>query len=619
VPAAEAAFLDTGVMVDPAMGTTTGYTVAGIDVFGRWSGWAVTSHTAAPPAVARPGLEEVRFALAAGATSGVPGDLVVDVTWDWTFRSPDRIELSGCFLPAPDQPLPATIPAGWQRVPGGTTGAVVVVRFDAAGNATLTAPAGGNVTPVAIPAPDPPLTAGAPARDLRRYRVRVSGMQPAFPVSGIVSYAVAARGAERVRPALLSDPAGPLAGELRDPAPPAQPALPPGIQWTALPDPSSVARGVLRWPAVPGATGYVVWEAGETALLQAAAPAAAAPSPAVPVLTRATTLRAAVAAAPERSLRAFTRLTPRAVTGTSLEVDLPGRADTMTAYRVSAVSTQGVESGRSSGLALFAVPRRAVPGIPRLTARAVRDTTGPGVAVEVAAGPGPVPAAFRVHRVNRESAARSAGEMGPPVLTLRAGDAGVVVTTETLSDGTVLIRLAAVDRTVAPRWDPYHYRAVAVAVADVPAGVLAGESAPSGTWSVVVPPALPPGAGLTVRTGAAGRVVDLVTDLSPRPTPAGTARVALARLEQSGPGAPARVPVADVAIADLPAGTLDPAVAPMADTPLVVRSAVTATSVTMSFWVPPSATGVTAESALATVTDPLARSSSAAATLEAGP
>jgi hypothetical protein len=621
-PALEAAFLDTGVMVDPAAGTVTPYTVAAIDVFGRWSPWAAVTHTAAPPPVQRPGLEEARFVAAAGATGGLPGDLVVDVTWDWTSRRPDRIELSGCYVVPSPTPLPMTIPSGWQRAPGGVTGAVVTISFDPSGAATLTAPAGGVVTPVALPAPDPPLTGGLPARDLRRYRVRVAGMQPAFAaVGGVLGYAVTARGAERVRPVLLSDAVGPVAAELRDPTPPPQPALPPGIQWTALPDPSGVARGVLQWPAVAGAVGYVVWEAGETALLHAVAPGATPPTPSQPILTRATALRAAVAAAPERSLRAFSRLTPSAITATRLEVSLAGRSDTMQAYRVSAVSAQGMESSRSAGLALFAVPRRAVPGTPQLTARAIRDATGPGVAVEVVAGPGPMPASFRIHRVNRESAARNTGEMGPPALTLAPGMAGVTETTQTLPDGTVLTRLSAVDRGVSPRWAPYHYRAVAVGRSVPASGVLAGESSPSGTWGVVLAPALPPTASLTVRTGAAGRVVDLTTDLPAAPTPAGEARTALTVLEQLGSApSPRRSLVADVAVHELPDGTLDPATTPAAGAPLVVRSAGgTAGTVVVSWWLPPRATGVTAEDVLVTATDPLDRSSSGAATLGATP
>src|SRR5690606_12417010 len=118
------------------------------------------------------------------------------------------------------------------------------------------------------------------------------------------------------------------------------------------------------------------------------------------------------APAQARSLAAFTRLHERLIPGTELEIDLPGSADALFAYRVSAVSASQVESARSASITLVAVPHRVVPGRPQLRTRTVDG----GVEVLVLPGPGPAPADWRVHRVRRAGLAVGVGTMGPPVL-----------------------------------------------------------------------------------------------------------------------------------------------------------------------------------------------------------
>ena len=211
------------------------------------------------------------------------------------------------------------------------------------------------------------------------------------------------------------------------------------------------------------------------------------------------------------SLSTFTRLNERPQTATSVELELPGSADTLYVYRLSSITPQNVESARSSDMVLVGVPRLEQPW----------DAP--------ARGP------FRRRRRARWSSRRPRGRgrrrigwpstgcgprcwprsstpwdrPGPPrrsppwprsrsrrwVARQREPATGV-------TDG------------VTPDWRPYVYRVVALG-RDLPDdGIRAGRSPASAAASVVVPPPLPPTvSALTVTRNGSATLLSFTTDL----------------------------------------------------------------------------------------------------------
>jgi hypothetical protein len=192
-----------------------------------------------------------------------------------------------------------------------------------------------------------------------------------------VAYAVFARAAERIRATELSAPVGPLITRFPDPIPPVEPVLPVDLRWTALPDAAGRARAVLAWPPPRTPPVHRGGKATESALRHAVDPALPEPAASTSVFERATVLTQLVTAfiTPDsvtraaRSMSGFARLNTDLIRTNQVELELPGRADAIFAYRISSVSTANIESPRSNSVALFAVPRRNQPGQPRLMLR----------------------------------------------------------------------------------------------------------------------------------------------------------------------------------------------------------------------------------------------------------
>jgi hypothetical protein len=471
----------------------------------------------------------------------------------------------GTFVVPPSAVPPATAPAGVPFGPGGP----VVVRFNAAGAPSLSSGHAGSVVEVPANPPD---------AERRRYKVTLDGVRCDYTAASEVAFAVWARGAEKVRPTVAGPVTGPRVARAPDPIPPDPPALPAiDLIWTALPDATGRARAVLRWSAVPNAVGYVVWQATEAALRQAVDPAAAAPAATVTMLARAGALRQLVtrnAASQARSLIAFTRLVERQITETQLEVVLPGSADSLFAYRVSAITAANLESARSSSVALVAVPRRIIPPCPRLLLRSAPT----GIEVIASLGREPVPAGYRVHRVRREELAAEVGMMGPPVIG--AGVSGWHNASVPRSPrSSVQDRGQTYTDPVPASWYPYHYRVVAVGVADAPNGGLPGESEPSAVASAVRTPTAPPVLDLvSVSANATNRLLRFRTDLPIRLSPVGRAPLSVLRVAAPAPGARLeRTPVLSVGPEEVAQGQLSllqaPSAAQLAAMPDIRRSA----------------------------------------------
>jgi hypothetical protein len=539
---ARTAFVDPVAPRPLSASATSRYAVAGLDVFGRWSSWASAPHTVSAPAVTAPGLHSVAFVSEVAPTdrAAVPYVVEIELSWDWTDRTPDRVELVGVFHAPDAAPPPAAAIAGVQLSPGGAAGVPLVLKFN---GATLEASVASTHSATVVmldDAPEPPdPTAPPPPPEhvpvVKRYRVRLTGATGNFLASGKLAYSMYAHGAEAVRAGELSAWVAPRRALVNDPMPPAQPVLSADLRWTALPDATGRARGRLAWSAIAHADGYVVWEATEASLRRAIDPVAPDPDPAATPRQRADALIAGMAAvdagARARVNATFRRLNTSTLDATSLEVELPGEADTLFAYRVSAVNSSQVESTRSDGAIFFAVPRRRRPGQPVLIARA--SASPAGVRLIALPGPGAPPAGYRVHRARDPVLAGDPGTMGPPVIAPGAPWTPVTVTAIDPSapsdDG-----LAIVDAVV-ESWYPYYYRAIALGESDPANGVYAAASEPSAVQRAQRPPSAPPFLEAAGFPGnATNRVLSFRADLPVRPTALGQARIELYRVELSG-------------------------------------------------------------------------------------
>ena len=78
----------------------TRYLASGIDVFGQWSAWTEADITLSAAPVVQPGLRNVSFVLGELPASGetILAQLVVEVIWDWTDRSPASVRIIGDLL-----------------------------------------------------------------------------------------------------------------------------------------------------------------------------------------------------------------------------------------------------------------------------------------------------------------------------------------------------------------------------------------------------------------------------------------------------------------------------------------------------------------------------------------
>jgi hypothetical protein len=533
-------FTDTAALLPVDGSHVTRYLAAGLDVFGLWSDWRAASVTLNAKPVQRPGLRDMQWIMHPDLASGpnghiVPSDLQIDFVWDWQDRSPHSIRFTGQFIPA-KTPLTAPFPGKFPLTSGNTMGNPIVVEFHygAANPATVDRR---TIVPVLVSGPPGSVallseTPPDPNSHLVQYRLVVSGIMLDFSVANDLFCAVYADATESLRPAIFSviqNPGEKPNGRVvaaADPLPPVVHFTPPAISWTALPDATGRARGLLQWTPDPKAAGYIVWEGTESALLhQLGAPD---PDPAASLVARGGTLKTLLASNFEVSLQGFSRLNEKPIPGAQAEIDLPGSATTLYAFRVSAVTAKNVEASRSTAVAVFGVPQRMVPGQPRLL---LRRPKLPQTGIQVIALPvetGVLPDGYIVRRVRNAALAGEAGLMGPPKITANAAGWTPFDSTP-LRGGTTSHGKAILDTAATPSWYPYYYRVSALGPDDPANGRYRGESLPSLVQAEYALPSGPPmlqAAPLKVVFNTLFEFV-ITTDLPWKPSPIGRALIEL--------------------------------------------------------------------------------------------
>jgi len=528
----------------PLDGTaTTRYLAAAIDVFGRFSAWSEADVSLSAAPIAQPGLRDLSFVLGDLPDSGmsVSSELVIEVMWDWTDRSPGAIRITGEFVASSASLGPAYL-SGLAMSNAGAVGAPLLLVWDYGGaNPATVAPDS------VLPTIDSGHTgtvelitdaSGASAGEVMQYRVTLQGVTLDFSAERELALAVYVTATESIRAGEWSNPQMPGApgftGQIvraLNPFPPALEFTPPAIDWTALPDAYNRARGILEWTSDPSAAGYMVWESTEGALLQLLSPGSPNPDPTASLVARGAALKALVAGEYEGSLQSFSRLNTDPIVGSRTEIELPGDASALYAYMVSAVSPQGVEAPRAPQIAVFGVPRRMVPGQPRLILRELPIGSSGIQVIGLPVETGVTPAGYRVLRVRSQALAGEAGLMGPAKIA--ESDPGWTPYTDVpLHGGTTSSGQSVIDTAATASWYPYYYRIVAVGPDDPANGEHSGDSPPSAVqFAYCLPPEAPALAAGSPAFGSGAALLVASIDLPIPPSPLASSLVELLHAE----------------------------------------------------------------------------------------
>ncbi|MCX7304302.1 MAG: hypothetical protein NTV73_08175 [Hyphomicrobiales bacterium] len=377
------------------------YAVAGQDLFGRWSDWREVEHTVPPEVPHAPKILSVRID---------DGLLVVDFAWDWSDRSPEFIELAGVWTDAPGSVLASV------RVKYGGGDEGVCADGSVRALAQDRNPCGWGAEQDKNPS--------EPGTRFYRW-----GTRQTIDLSGKASREFGVRGRGQKHLHFLFDPdfgVGPWTAFSRarvwDDRPLPAPAVvaPEAPSWASLPDAVGVSRFTLNWPAVPGAAGYIVYEATETALLDADQ---SGTDLSAPHHVRLAELRRRNLSGKQRSFR---RLNENLETGTSYEVALPRGSRVIHVFAVTTMSANRAEGPWPHNARMFftvAAPRIVRPPAPGIAvAPGVGGLGGMVVTVDLAGTSG---GRIDLYRTIVEAAAADVGSMGP-VHASRAGGVDTV-------------------------------------------------------------------------------------------------------------------------------------------------------------------------------------------------
>ena len=482
------------------------YFVGRLDVFGRWSDWAVAPHLARSLPPGRPSLISVQFEPTEGGIDlvarTVRGQVTIEFGWHWEDRSPLEIELTGLFVTSPRDlprfdrprldpddptPIPDPAPVGFPGNPGGPAGtAIRAVWPRPAADAcpvqeTPPQIAGGNPLVTVAPVVDaPPDAGGLPvAGAFRRYRTTVQDVQVPFDAVERWTLGVYARAKECVN-GQFGPHVGPRTTTIPNPFRPAAPTLSADLQWAALPDATGTARFDLRFPAVSRAAGYAAYLATEQAVHAATAagplPPGADPLPPTDGNVRERANALLLLAGQPTSQAAFSRVNVDLLEEPKFELRLPGNSENLFVVTGASVSWQQMESERSS-FTIVGVPRSSAPPTPRLFANFMPGAdSAPGEVTVTIETVGPPVADLLLFRSASRTNASVVGRMGPPVAALSA--ASITAESVDAASGTRRFTASDIPAGGGDGGGAWFYRAVAVGVSDPERGLI-GERSPA--------------------------------------------------------------------------------------------------------------------------------------------
>jgi len=479
---------------------TLRYSATNQNIFGVWSQWQTSQATVVQPPAVAPQILAASLAVTAPTTgTACPAELTVELIWDWSDRSPDQISLIGRMFATPDRStdVPVAIPpAGLARDLGGG-GAAVSLNFSGDTVLLAGAPPGATITYLDEQGENAVTAGAAQGSGPRRYRLVIPDLTVDFAATDHVGHAIWAQGTELIAPQRSAISAHPFQTYASTPIAQAVPAE--LVPLSSLPDAEGSSHARISWAAAPGAESYVVYGSDESTMRSHYG--LGEPALDETLSERVTELLDAWEADPDR--RPFTRLTPRPVYDTSIDIALPRGMTGISTFVIVSTSAGQVQGPwpvpgptLRDDLILRATPRVARPATPEI--EAIAD--GDDVRLTVRTRPGHRVGRVDIHRVRVGDAARDLDTMGPPITTVSVGSPGW--TSELDDDDTPLV-FTGTDNP-GTSWRRVWYRAVAWADDEWPVdgepfpyqiaerGLLPGRSASSNAVSVAVPPPGPP-------------------------------------------------------------------------------------------------------------------------------
>ena len=537
------------------------YGLAHQDLFGLWSPWTTLGHSVEEPAAQKVALLSARLNVVAPVSGTLcPASLVIDLAWDWTVRSPKRIELVGRLYSQNhrgDPPANDSRPNRLQSALNLEGGAAFHLSF--------------NGSAIAQPDNHPTLSGtveylsndgksflASPLEfnGTRRYRLTITGFSLDFANTGHIGLALWARGQENLSPQRFglwtgepetTENRGPLIVSASDPRPPIIAGTYENVLLASVADASGEHHARLFWPSFSGAEGYFVYSTTESKLR--ADRGMTEPALNLTLSERLAELRDAFEQDPNR--QSFTRLNATRIKETQLAITLPRGTKEIHLYVVIGVGAGQIESNwpdasdpnlRQRPIA-YAAPQIVPPAPPLLeVGRMLDESVNPPVyraQIQIKTRPGATVSQVDLHRVRVPAAALTVDTMGPAINSFTGSESGWLAQPNISAEPGEAQTIGTLKGSDTPEgsWRPVFYRATAWSE-DLPQkGVYRSRSFPSAAREIIIPPTAPPQLSLlTYRNQGRFAFVEFTSAAPVAPTLLGPHRIRASVYVQSEEG-----------------------------------------------------------------------------------
>ncbi len=434
------------------------YSVAAHDIFGRWSGWTSVDHDRLRVNPQIPALHSTVLVIADTNDPIHPATASLEFTWDWSHRSPGKIQFRLLVHEEGTDPPPVSgsiLAVGSSVIPD--------VKIDFGLLDKDHPPASVELIP------------DEGSENLKKYKLSISGLSLDFGQYTKIRVTCRARATERFDLTRLSKWSNDITTMAASPTPPPSPFVPAAMQWSSIPDPQGISIAALNWN--PSAPRYAVYCADESAIAREfdlpSPDLEISPSDRLPHL-RLLNMR--------NARRAFTRVATN-ISANTYNVVLPKNSKSIHFYGIVPISATGVEgklSGQANDYFAVAAPVIKTPEIPLLIARFKNEAFQLTVKVDESKVP---VSKIEIYRAPTSIRAVQLESMGPPVMTIHESDE--------LRSGNV-ITWSIQDSFSGSPWQAVYYRAVAYGRTIPERGNYGGKSQPSPAAEVVRISTTPP-------------------------------------------------------------------------------------------------------------------------------